>query len=605
MKTRNIAIIAHVDHGKTTLVDQLLRKSGTFRDNVELQDRVMDSNDIERERGITILAKTTGINYKDYRINILDTPGHADFGGEVERIMHMVDGVVLVVDAFEGTMPQTRFVLKKALEANVTPIVVINKIDREHARPLEVVDEVLELFIELGANDNQLDFPIVYVSALKGTSSLDPDPSTQKDTMDPLFDTIIDTIPAPKGNIDDSLQLQIALLDYNDYVGRIGIGCVTKGTIHVNQMVNCVRNDGTVKQFRIQKLFGYYGLKRIEIEEAKVGDIVAVAGLMDISVGETLCGNTIDPLPPLHIDEPTLQMTFSVNDSPFAGLEGKFVTARKIEERLYKETQKDVSLKVKRIDSEESWIVSGRGELHLSILVENMRREGYELLISKPQIIIKEYDGVKYEPYEDLEIEAPEDVIGRGIEALGTRGGSMKDMVNFHNQMRVKYVIPSRGLIGFSTDFMTLTKGYGIINHTFKEYLPMENVNVGERKNGVLVASEKGKTTAYALGGLEDRGTMFVEPGVDVYEGMIVGESPKDLDLAVNVVKAKQQTNTRSATKDNTVVLKKPKVMTLDLCLDYINSDELVECTPKNIRMRKRILDTVERKKFDRHKYEI
>ena len=605
MKTRNIAIIAHVDHGKTTLVDQLLRKSGTFRDNVELQDRVMDSNDIERERGITILAKTTGINYKDYRINILDTPGHADFGGEVERIMHMVDGVVLVVDAFEGTMPQTRFVLKKALEANVTPIVVINKIDREHARPLEVVDEVLELFIELGANDDQLDFPIVYVSALKGTSSLDPDPATQKDTMDPLFDTIIDTIPAPKGNIDDSLQLQIALLDYNDYVGRIGIGCVTKGTIHVNQMVNCVRNDGTVKQFRIQKLFGYYGLKRIEIEEAKVGDIVAVAGLMDISVGETLCGNTIDPLPPLHIDEPTLQMTFSVNDSPFAGLEGKFVTARKIEERLYKETQKDVSLKVKRIDSEESWIVSGRGELHLSILVENMRREGYELLISKPQIIIKEYDGVKYEPYEDLEIEAPEDVIGSVIEALGTRGGSMKDMVNFHNQMRVKYVIPSRGLIGFSTDFMTLTKGYGIINHTFKEYLPMENVNVGERKNGVLVASEKGKTTAYALGGLEDRGTMFVEPGVDVYEGMIVGESPKDLDLAVNVVKAKQQTNTRSATKDNTVVLKKPKVMTLDLCLDYINSDELVECTPKNIRMRKRILDTVERKKFDRHKYEI
>lgn len=605
MKTRNIAIIAHVDHGKTTLVDQLLRKSGTFRDNVELQDRVMDSNDIERERGITILAKTTGINYKDYRINILDTPGHADFGGEVERIMHMVDGVVLVVDAFEGTMPQTRFVLKKALEANVTPIVVINKIDREHARPLEVVDEVLELFIELGANDDQLDFPIVYVSALKGTSSLDPDPATQKDTMDPLFDTIIETIPAPKGSVDDSLQLQIALLDYNDYVGRIGIGCVTKGTVHVNQMVNCVRNDGTVKQFRIQKLFGYYGLKRIEIEEAKVGDIVAVAGLMDISVGETLCGNTIDPLPALHIDEPTLQMTFSVNDSPFAGLEGKFVTARKIEERLYKETQKDVSLKVKRIESEESWIVSGRGELHLSILVENMRREGYELLISKPQIIIKEYDGVKYEPYEDLEIEAPEDVIGSVIEALGTRGGAMKDMVNFHNQMRVKYVIPSRGLIGFSTDFMTLTKGYGIINHTFKEYLPMENVNVGERKNGVLVASEKGKTTAYALGGLEDRGTMFVEPGVDVYEGMIVGESPKDLDLAVNVVKAKQQTNTRSATKDNTVVLKKPKVMTLDLCLDYINSDELVECTPKNIRMRKRILDTVERKKFDRHKYEI
>ena len=602
MKTRNIAIIAHVDHGKTTLVDQLLRKSGAFRDNTEIAERAMDSNDIERERGITILAKATGIDYKDYRINILDTPGHADFGGEVERIMHMVDGVLLVVDAYEGTMPQTRFVLKKALEAKITPILVVNKVDRPNARISEVVDEVLELFIELGADDSQLDFPIVYASALKGTSSLDPDTSTQQDTMDPLFETIIKYIPAPKDD-DSHLQMQVALLDYNEYVGRIGIGRITKGHLKVNEMVKCCRADGTFKDFRIQKLFGYYGLKRIEIEEAKYGDIVAIAGLPDIMVGETICNMDVtDPLPLLHIDEPTLQMTFAVNNSPFAGKEGKFLTVRKIEDRLYKETQKDVSLKVKRMGTEESFIVSGRGELHLSILIENMRREGYELQVSKPEIIVKEIDGVKYEPYEEVMIETPEDTVGNVIEALGSRGGIMDTMNNFHNQVRLRYLVPSRGMIGFMTDFLTMTRGYGIINHTFFEYRKMESISVGERKEGVLVASETGKTTAYSLGGLEDRGIMFVEPGVDVYEGMIVGEANKGLDLAVNVVKAKQQTNTRSATKDNTVVLKRPRLITLEYALDYINSDELLEVTPRSIRMRKRILNTVERKKFDAHK---
>ena len=605
MNIRNIAIIAHVDHGKTTLVDQLLKKSGTFRDNVELQSRVMDSNDIERERGITILAKTTGINYKDYRINILDTPGHADFGGEVERIMHMGDGVILVVDAYEGTMPQTRFVLKKALEAGVTPIVVVNKIDREAARPLEVVDEVYDLFIELGANEEQLDFPIIYVSALKGTSSLDPNPETQEETMNPLFDTIIDTIPEPKNNQTGGLQLQVALLDYNEYVGRIGIGCITSGSLKVNDSVSCMRVDGSIKQFRVQKLFGYFGLKRVEIEEASVGEIVAIAGLPDISVGETVCKQENVALPLLHIDEPTLQMTFSVNDSPFAGKEGKFVTARKIEERLFKETQKDVSLRVERVEQSESFIVSGRGELHLSILIENMRREGFELLISKPEIIVKVIDEVKHEPYELVLIEVPEEFVGNVIEALGSRGAIMDDMSTLEGITKLRYVIPSRGLIGFMTNFMTLTRGYGIINHTFLEYRPMEQISIGERSLGVLVANEFGKVTAYALGQLEDRGTMFVSPGSEVYEGMVVGESNRELDLAVNVVKGKQLTNTRSASKDQTVVLKKPRVMSLEASLDYLNSDELLEVTPKSMRIRKRILDTNSRKKYDKHKEEI
>ena len=598
---KNIAIIAHVDHGKTTLVDGLLKESGTFRDNEQVDVRVMDSNEIEKERGITILAKPTAIDYKGTRINILDTPGHADFGGEVERIMNMVDGVLLVVDAYEGTMPQTRFVLKKALEAGVTPIVVVNKIDKETARPKEVIDEVMDLFIELGADLDQLDFPVVYASAINGTSSLDPDVNTQEKTMTPILDMIIDNIPSPKIE-EGSLQFQPALLDYNDFVGRIGIGVVKRGKIKTNQMVSCVRLDGSIKQFRIAKMFGYIGLKRVEIEEAEAGDIIAISGLPDISVGETVCEvGKEDALPLLRIDEPTLQMTFGVNTSPFVGKEGKIVTARKIEERLLKETERDVSLKVAPNDN-ESFIVSGRGELHLSILIENMRREGFELQVSKPEVIIKEKDGIKMEPYEDVQIDVPEEYVGSVIEALGNREGNMENMTNHENQVRLLYTIPSRGLIGFTTEFMTMTKGYGMMSHTFKEYRKMAGAKVGERKLGVLVSMENGKSTAYALGQLEDRGIMFIEPGVDVYEGMLVGEHTHDNDLAVNVVKGKNLTNTRSAGKDHTVVLKRPRLLSLEYCLDYINSDEYVEVTPLSIRMRKKILNTAERKKYDSKK---
>ena len=602
MKQRNIAIIAHVDHGKTTLVDQLLKQSGTFRENENVQTRAMDSNDLERERGITILAKTTAINYKDYRINILDTPGHADFGGEVERIMNMVDGVLLVVDAYEGTMPQTRFVLKKALAAGVTPIVVVNKIDKPSARPEQVVDEVMDLFIELGASLEQLEFPVLYASALNGTSSTSPDINTQEKTMDPILDAVIENIPAPKVDENGPFRFQPALLDYNDFVGRIGIGVVDRGHIKVNSTVTCIRLDGTKKQFRIQKIFGYLGLNKIEIAEAHAGDIVAIAGLPDISVGETVCevGNE-EALEPLRIDEPTLQMTFGVNTSPFAGRDGKFLTARQIEDRLMKETEKDVSLKVKQIDS-ESWMVSGRGELHLSILIETMRREGYEIEVSKPQIIIKEIDGVKCEPYEDVEIEVPEEYVGSVIESLGNRGGTMENMKAFDNQTKLLYTIPSRGLIGFTTEFMTLTKGYGILSHAFKSYEPLSTSNIGERKAGVLVSIDNGKSTAYALGSLEDRGVMFIEPGTDVYEGMIVGENNHENDLAVNVTKGKQLTNTRSANKDHTVVLKRPREMSLEVCLDYITEDELVEVTPLTYRLRKKILNTNERKKYENKK---
>ena len=603
MKKRNIAIIAHVDHGKTTLVDKLLQASGTFRDNEEVQDRVMDSNDIERERGITILAKTTAINYKDYRINILDTPGHADFGGEVERIMNMVDGVLLVVDAYEGTMPQTRFVLKKALDAGVKPIVVVNKIDKESARPKEVIDEVMDLFIELGADIEDLDFPIVYCSAINGTSSFSDDLSTQESDMTKILDMIIDKIPAPK-NEEGTLQFQPALLDYNDFVGRIGIGIVKRGTIKLNQMVSCCRIDGSIKQFRVAKIYGFLGLKRIEINEANAGDIIAIAGLPDISVGETVCeiGNE-DPLPILRIDEPTLQMTFGVNTSPFCGREGKIVTARKIEERLRKETERDVSLRVNSIpDNSESFIVSGRGELHLSILIENMRREGFELEVSKPTIIKKEIDGVICEPFEDVQIDVPEEYVGSVIEALGNREGVMENMTTSDGQVKLHYTVPTRGLIGFSTEFMTMTKGYGILNHTYKEYRKEAGSTVGSRKCGVLVSMENGKATAYSLGNLEDRGIMFIEPGTEVYEGMIVGENNHDNDLAVNVVKGKNLTNTRTSSKDHTVVLKRPRLMSLEICLDYINDDELVEVTPVSFRMRKKILNTEQRKKIDARK---
>ena len=604
MDIRNIAIIAHVDHGKTTLVDQLLKSSGAFRINEEVNERAMDSNDLERERGITILAKTTSIHYKNTKINILDTPGHADFGGEVERIMNMVDGCLLLVDAFEGTMPQTRFVLKKALQAHVKPIVVINKVDRANINIPQTLDEVLDLFIELGAPEEFLDFHVVYTSALKGTSSLDPDPATQVEGMDAVLQSIIDEIPAPQVDEKAPLQLQVALLDYNDFVGRIGIGTIKKGSIHVDDTVAVSRLDGTVKQFRVMKLFGYQGLKRLEINEGFAGDIVAVAGLPDINVGETINSvGCIDPLPLIKLDEPTLQMTFGTNTSPFSGKDGKLLTARKIEERLFRETQKDVALRVERIPNSESWIVSGRGELHLSILIENMRREGFELQVSKPQVIIKDIEGVRYEPYEDLLIDVPNEYVGDIMTSLGERNAELVNMDTRDTVTILNYVIPSRGLLGFMTNFMTLTKGYGIISHTYKEYRPMPSgtATLGERIIGVLVATETGSSTPYAIEHVEERGTMFIEPGTDVYEGMIVGENRYDFDLAVNVVAKKNLTNVRSATKDNTVVLKTPRRLSLEACLDYINTDELVEITPSTYRMRKKILNTAERKKYDSH----
>ena len=592
---RNIAIIAHVDHGKTTLVDKMLQASGTFRENEEIVS--MDSNDLEKERGITILAKTTSISYKGIRINILDTPGHADFAGEVERIMNMVDGVLLVVDAYEGTMPQTRFVLKKALEAHVTPIVVVNKIDKPSARPKQVVDEVIDLFIDLGADIDQLDFPVVYTSAVMGTSSLSPEISSQKETMEPLLDTIIETIKEPSGDPNGSLQFQPALLDYNEFVGRIGIGVIKRGHVKVGENVVCLRLNGEKKQFRIQKMFGYSGLKRVEISSASAGEIVAISGLPDINVGETICNVGLEEaLPLLRIDEPTLEMTFGVNTSPFAGREGKLLTVRKIEERLKKETERDVSLKVTPYD-QESFLVKGRGELHLSILIENMRREGFELQVSKPQVIIKEIDGVKCEPFEELQIDVNNDYVGGVIESLGNRFATLLNMQNMGENTRLNYIIPSRGLIGFMTEFMTITKGYGIMNHTFKEYKEVVHNNVGERKLGVLVSMENGKATAYALGQLEERGVMFIEPGDEVYEGMIVGEHNHDNDIAVNVVKGKNLTNTRASGSDHTVVLKRPRVMSLEVALDYINNDELVEVTPLGFRLRKKILKAELRKK--------
>ena len=599
-KIKNIAIIAHVDHGKTTLVNTLLQASLSERENMALTDRAMDSNDIERERGITILAKNTSIDYNGYRINILDTPGHADFAGEVERIMGMVDGVLLLVDAYEGTMPQTRFVLKKAFEYKLPAIVVVNKIDRPGCRPLQAVDEVLDLFIELEADEDLLDFPVVYASAFKNTSSLSHKPETQVPGMKCLLDMIIDKIPSPKVDINGHLQFQPALLDYNEYVGRIGIGRITRGKIAVNDTVSCVRTDGTIKKFRIQKLLGFEGLRRVEIEEAYAGDIVGIAGLADIYVGETVCEPGYEEaLPLIKVSEPTVQMNFGTNTSPFSGLEGAHVTSRKIEERLFRETQRDVSLRIERIETKDEWIVSGRGELHLSILIENMRREGFEFQVSRPRVIEKIIDEVVCEPYEYVQIETPTETLGNVIELCGNRHGNLESMNNYENQTRLIYTMPSRSLIGFMTDFMTVTRGYGIINHTFLDYRPMENTGFIGRKLGVLVSINDGNVTAYAAAGMEDRGELFVEPGTKVYEGMVVGLCNKEEDLAVNITREKQMTNQRSATKDTTVVLKRPKLMTLDSSLEFINDDELVEVTPKSIRIRKSILNTSERKKYD------
>ena len=594
---RNIAIIAHVDHGKTTLVDQLLKYSGTFRENEQVDERAMDSGDIERERGITILAKNTAVKYGDTTINILDTPGHADFGGEVERIMKMVDGVALVVDAYEGTMPQTRFVLKKALEQKLTPIVVLNKIDRPNARPEEVIDEVLDLFIDLGADDDQLEFPVVYASALNGTSGFEPE--AQEESMDPIFNTILEHIPAPVDNQDEPLQFQVTLLDYNDYVGRIGIGRVVRGKIHVGQQVVVIKKDGTEKSFRVTKLFGFLGLKRIEITEAKAGDIVAVSGMEDLNIGETICPQDHpEALPWLRIDEPTLQMMFLVNNSPFAGKEGKFITARKIEERLMKQLETDVSLRVEPTDSPDAWIVSGRRELHLSILVENMRREGFELQLSKPKVILKEIDGVLCEPVERVQIDVPEEYTGAVMESLGARKGEMLDMINYGNgQVRLEFKVPSRGLLGYATEFMTQTHGYGILNHTFESYEPMHKGQVGGRRQGVLVALENGKASTYGIMHLEDRGVIFVEPGTEVYAGMIVGEHNRENDLTVNITREKHLTNVRSATKDQTATIRKTRKMSLEEALEYLNDDEYCEVTPSSIRLRKKILDKNAREK--------
>ncbi len=601
---RNIAIIAHVDHGKTTLVDQLLKQSGIFRSNEQVEDRAMDSNEIERERGITILAKNTAIEYKDTKINILDTPGHADFGGEVERILKMVDGVILVVDSYEGCMPQTRFVLKKALEENIKPIVVVNKIDREFARPEEVVDEVLELFIELDANDEQLDFPVVYASGFNGTASLSPDPASQEDTLRDLYDAIIEHVPAPVDNREEPLQFQVSLLDYSDYVGRIGIGRVFRGTMKVGQQVSVLKRDGSVKNFRVTKMSGFLGLKRVDIQEAFSGDLIAVSGMENIDVGETICPvDHPEALPELFIDEPTLQMTFLVNNSPFAGKEGKWVTSRKIDERLQSQLQTDVSLRVDPTDSPDAWTVSGRGELHLSILIENMRREGFELQVSKPTVIVKEIDGVRCEPIERLQIDIPEEHTGSIIESIGERKGEMIDMVNNGNgQVRLTFNVPARGLIGYSTEFLTLTRGYGIMNHTFDSYAPMAKGKVGGRRNGVLVSMENGTATPYSIMQLEDRGIMFVAAGTDIYAGMIVGENTRESDLTINLTKAKQATNVRSASKDQTVTTKKPRIMSLEEALQYLDDDEYCEITPVSIRLRKKILDKNERERVQKKK---
>lgn len=602
---RNIAIIAHVDHGKTTLVNELLKQSDTLSAHTDLQDRAMDSNPIERERGITILSKITAVKYNNTQINILDTPGHADFGGEVERIMKMVDGVLLVVDAFEGTMPQTRFVLMKALEQHLTPVVVINKVDRPGARPEEVVDEVLELFIELGASEDQLEFPVVYASAVNGTSSYDSDPSKQEHTMKPIFDTVIKTIPAPVDNSDEPLQFQVAMLEYNDFVGRIGIGRVFRGHIKIGDEVALTKLDGSVKNYRVTKLFGFFGLKREEIKEAKAGDLIGVSGFDDIFVGETITPtDAIEPLPLLRIDEPTLQMMFLANDSPFAGREGTKVTPSKIEDRLMSQQRTDVSLKVEPVaDQPGAWTVSGRGELHLSILVEEMRREGFELQLSRPQVIYREIDGHLEEPFESVQMDIPDQYTGAVIDAMASRKGEMKDMINEGNgQTRLLFRVPSRGLIGFPTQFMSDTAGYGILNHSFEEYGPViKNWEPG-RKTGALVSINQGAATTYSLQSVEGRGTLFVDPGTEVYEGMIVGESSRDRDISVTVTKGKNLTNTRAAGKDHAAAIKTPRHLSLEESLEFLNDSEYCEVTPKSVRLRKKILDTNAREKAEKHK---
>lgn len=603
MKTRddirNIAIIAHVDHGKTTLVNELLKQSDTLDGHDEIQDRALDSNPIERERGITILSKNTAVKYDGKQINILDTPGHADFGGEVERIMRMVDGVLLVVDAAEGTMPQTRFVLKKALEQHLTPIVVINKIDKPGSRPEEVVDEVLDLFIELGADESQLEFPVVYASAMNGTSSLSPDLDDQEHTMKPIFDTILENIPAPIDNSEDPLQFQVAMLDYDDFVGRIGIGRVFRGKIKVGDNVVVMKLDGSQQKFRVTKIMGFVGLNKVEINEAKAGDLIAVSGMEDINVGETVVSpDSLEPLPILRIDEPTMRMTFGTNTSPFVGKEGKLVTARQLIDRLERELHTDVSLRVEETDDPGSWVVSGRGELHLSILIETLRREGFELQVSRPEVIYKTIDGVKSEPFESVQIDTPDEYSGSIIDTLSQRKGEMQNMESVGNgQTRMTFLVPSRGLIGYSTQFLSITHGYGIMNHTFEKYAPVvKNWNPG-RRNGTLVSINTGKVTTYAIMAVQDRGKIFTDPATEVYEGMIVGENSRDNDISVNITRGRNQTNVRAAGSEDIAKVKAPVHLTLEESLEFLNEDELCEVTPEHVRLRKRILNTGEREK--------
>ena len=593
---RNVAIIAHVDHGKTTLVDALLRQSGTFRANEQVADRVMDSNDLEKERGITILSKNTAIHYNGIKINIVDTPGHADFGGEVERVLKMVDGVILVVDAFDGPMPQTRFVLSKALALNLVPIVVINKIDRPGARPQEVEDEVLELFMDLDASDEQLDFKVVYASAKNGYAKLSLD-DENKD-MKPLFDTIVETVPEPKGSKDEPLQLLVSNIDFDEYTGRVGIGRIERGTIHNGETVAMCKKDGTVQNIKIGKLYTYDGLNRVETEKAYCGDIIAVTGLTGVEIGETIADvNNPEKIDFVDIDEPTVSMTFSVNDGPFAGKEGKFVTSRHLRERLYKELERNVSLRVEDTELSDSFKVSGRGELHLSILIENMRREGFELLVSRPTVIFKEIDGVKCEPMENLTIDVPEEFVGSVMEKVGLRKGEMTNMASSHSQAgytRLEFKIPARGLIGYRGEFMTDTKGNGIMNHTFCGYEPYKG-DMTTRQRGAVIAFEQGKATGYGLFQAQERSTLFIGPGTEVYVGMIVGENSRSEDLTINVCKEKHLTNTRASGSDDALKLVPPKIMSLEQSLEFIGDDELVEITPTHIRLRKKILDPTQR----------
>lgn len=594
---RNIAIIAHVDHGKTTLVDKLLRLSGTLDRSLDGQERVMDSNDIEKERGITILAKNTAIQWNDYRINIVDTPGHADFGGEVERVMSMVDCVLLLVDAVDGPMPQTRFVTQKAFKQGLKPIVVINKVDRPGARPDWVIDQVFDLFDNLGATDEQLDFPIVYASALNGWATLDLDNPT--DNMDALFETIIEKVSPPKANPEGAFQMQISQLDYSSYVGVIGVGRITRGTVKTNMPVTVVSPDGTTKQGKIGQVLGYLGLQRSEVPEAKAGDIVAITGLGEVNISDTVCAqNEVEALPPLTVDEPTVTMTFQVNTSPFAGKEGKFVTSRNILERLQTELIHNVALRVEQTEDPDKFKVSGRGELHLSILIENMRREGYELAVSRPEVIVKVIDGKKMEPMENLTVDIEEQHQGSVMEQLGIRKADLKDMVpDGKGRVRLDYSIPSRGLIGFQTEFMTLTSGTGLMYHSFDCYDEWKGGNIGQRKNGVMISNETGKALGYAIWYLQDRGRMFIDHAQEVYEGQIVGIHNRDNDLTVNCLKGKKLTNVRASGTDEAIVLVPPVKFSLEQALEFINNDELVEVTPKSIRLRKKMLTELDRRR--------